>query len=487
MDILDNLADNTQSSEQLSTFIIQYNNELYDFLFTKNYTELIDSKDRMDTFILTNRQKLKGLNFNDNNTIFFLNMLLDTSERLGLLLSFQTLYNLLVNKDCSIGNRIIASSLYLIGIKKINDYELKLPEILKHLKIAYEEEEDNEVNVIAVIINFYAQLVNNFGKYNIEGVNRIREILISNIEKYLYLENDNIKTILNLDLTNYNLVYQSIQEVLDNFLTRSKLYPTYNTSVLLIEKDTDYYNLLQLSHKNYSDIQDISARKYSLIADDKIFYSLQRGVKILEEEKQLYAYMFSFGKMHYRKLTSAFDYLPKELFDLKIDIIDWGCGQGMASMSYCDYIQKKELTQSINSVTLIEPSEIALKRGALHVKKYLPETTILTINKDIDTLESTDFTHNSNIIKLHLFSNILDIDFFSLTDLTKLIEGKFNGTNYFVCVSPYVTNLKTLRLDSFCNHFIGYDNFQMITLIDNKKGGWINGWSRVIRIFKVDI
>ncbi len=487
MDILEKLVDNVDTTKKLSVFITNHNNELYDFLFTQNFTQLNDSKDRIDNLILNNIQKIRRLNFSNNESIFFVNMLLDTSERLGLLLSFQRLYNLLFKNNCSIGNRLTASSLYLIGIRNINDYEDRLPGILEHLKIAYEEEEDNEDNVVSVVIKFYAHLVNNFGHYNTAGVNRIRKILLSKIGEHSFLENENIKDALNLDLAHFNLVYKKIQLGLDTFLTRSKLYPSYNKGLLLIEKDTDYYDLLQASDISYEDIQGISVKKYRMIADDKIFESLQRGVKILEEEEQLFAYMHSYGNMHYKKLTSAFDFLPNDFFDKKINITDWGCGQALASMVYCNYILKKHVDQLINSVTLIEPSEIALKRGALHINKYLPGTKVLTLNKDLDSLEPKDFIQDSININLHLFSNILDIDFFSLTDLIKLIENKFKGTNYFICASPYVTDLKTLRLDSFCNHFSEKENYEMIYSINNKKGTWINNWARVIRVFKVDI
>lgn len=487
MDILDKLADNIETTKKLSNFITNHNNELYDFLFSQNFTQLNDSKERIYGLILNNIQKIRRLDFNDNDSILFVNMLLDASERLGLLLPFQTLYNLLVKNDCQIGNRLIAASFYLIKIKNIKDYADRLPDILEHLKIAYEEEEDNEDNVVAVIVRFYAQLVNNFGKYNVAGINVIREILISKIENYSFLENENIETVLSLDLSDFNLAYQTIQSELDTFLTRSKVYPSYNKGVLLIETDTDYHNLLKASEINYNDIKGISAKKYRTIADDKIFDSLRHGVKILDEEQQLYAYMHSYGDMHFMKLTSAFDFLPSNFFDKKINITDWGCGQALASMTYCNYILEKDIDQLISSVTLIEPSELALKRGALHIKKYLPETKILTLNKDLDSLVNKDFVEDTKNINLHLFSNILDIDFFSLTNLIKLIEGKFKGTNYFVCVSPNITNLKTFRLDSFCSHFSEKENFEMIYSINNTKGTWIKTWTRVIRIFKVDI
>ena len=198
--------------------------------------------------------------------------------------------------------------------------------------------------------------------------------------------------------------------------------------------------------------------------------------------------MHSFGKMHYEKLITAFEYLPLDFFSESTNIIDWGCGQAMATMVYLEYLQSKGLDQSINQIILIEPSEIALKRGALHIKKFNKSITTITINKDLDSVEHKDLSQNNSITNLHLFSNIIDIDLFSLHQLLEKIETNFKGINYFVCVSPYITDTKTNRIDNFVSHFNKFESTN-IKKIDNQKGEWKgNGdWTRVVRIFKTTI
>jgi hypothetical protein len=110
----------------------------------------------------------------------------------------------------------------------------------------------------------------------------------------------------------------------------------------------------------------------------------------------------------------------------------------------------------------------------------------LTINKDLDSLTSTDFIQDFRNVKIHLFSNILDIDLFSLTQLVALIKATFKGENYFVCASPYVNHLKTSRLDGFVKSFSKNENFRSIKEINNRGNEWINDWTRVIRIFKTE-
>ncbi|MBK9355173.1 MAG: hypothetical protein IPN09_14770 [Bacteroidetes bacterium] len=299
------------------------------------------------------------------------------------------------------------------------------------------------------------------------------------------MQNETISTVLQLDITNNIVAFQNIQNQLDLYLLQfRKLYVSNNTQNL-IESIGEYSIELDSVATNFNSIRQISVNKHRQINDSNVFYSLQRGVSILSEEKQLFAYMHSFGKMHYEKLITAFEYLPSEFFRESTNIIDWGCGQAMATMVYLEYLQSKEIDQKINQIRLIEPSEIAIKRGALHIKKFQKNINTITINKDLDSIEHKDLIQNKSITNLHLFSNIIDIDFFSLHQLLEKIEANFKGVNYFVCVSPYITDTKTNRIDNFVSHFNKFDTTS-IKKIDNQKGEWKgNGdWTRVVRVFK---
>jgi hypothetical protein len=147
--------------------------------------------------------------------------------------------------------------------------------------------------------------------------------------------------------------------------------------------------------------------------------------------------------------------------------------QRLASMTYFDFLNNSGIEQEIKDISLIEPSEIALRRAALHISKFNESAVIQTINKDLDSLVNGDFSNNKTVCKLHLLSNILDINLFSLTDLLQLIDSNFSGENYFICVSPYVNDMRTSRLDAFVNHFSKKNNFKKIKSIDNKRGEWI--------------
>ncbi len=115
-------------------------------------------------------------------------------------------------------------------------------------------------------------------------------------------------------MASFSDAYLSIHGLLDSFLGRDIVKPIYRKDFLL-ESGTEYCDLLAGVANNFKAVRQISVSKYQLIKSDSIFNSLGRGVAILTDENQLYAYMNSYGNMHYEKLNEAFKTLPKEFFE----------------------------------------------------------------------------------------------------------------------------------------------------------------------------
>ena len=140
----------------------------------------------------------------------------------------------------------------------------------------------------------------------------------------------------------------------------------------------------------------------------------------------------------------------------------------------------------VNFVTLIEPSKAALKRAALHIINDVK--SIKTINKGFDDLDKTDLNDISSteIIDLHLFSNVIDMDFFNLSRLIEMIEKNFIGTQYVIVSSPYIDAAKTERINLFITKLLR-NNGTLLLEETKVKGNWINGWSKVIRVIKFDL
>jgi hypothetical protein len=58
---------------------------------------------------------------------------------------------------------------------------------------------------------------------------------------------------------------------------------------------------------------------------------LNQGVTIIDDEQLLYKYMVSYGAMHKAKLYESFETIISKLNNITINIIDWGCGQALAT------------------------------------------------------------------------------------------------------------------------------------------------------------
>ena len=99
---------------------------------------------------------------------------------------------------------------------------------------------------------------------------------------------------------------------------------------------------------------------------DKLYHDLDRGKGILDDEAHLNMYLHSFGKMHKAKLDVAFDAIPNfaQLLSEDLEIYDWGCGQGTATICLLDYLSSYKITPKLLNINLIEPSKAAVKRAS---------------------------------------------------------------------------------------------------------------------------
>jgi hypothetical protein len=486
--LLDDLLAASSDVLSLQQYLKTNYEYVYDFFNNQKHNELVSSRDKLNKYIQLNRNVILGLDISEKNSLAFISLLLQISEELGLLGSFRFLFEHLKGKNFNIGRRLEAASFYLIGITTVDDYVDRYSSIYRNLQYASENEEDNADKVLMTAVNYYAQVIHDFGEFNIEKVIELREKFKGSCiqDTFSFLNNPFIDDILKVDLSFFNDAYIKIHELLDAYLGRDSIKPIFLKDILL-ETGTEYCKILDRTPKTFKNIRQISVDKYKMVKSDILFRSLGRGVTILTDEDQLYAYMNSYGNMHYEKLIEAFKELPKKIFSKKLNIVDWGCGQAMASISLFDFIIQNNHSPNINNITLIEPSEVALKRGALHVNSIPNESKIITINKDLDSLNKEDFVSHSSNPTLHLFSNILDIDMFSLVDLLRCLETNFKGENYFVCVSPYINDIRTSRLDAFVRHFSNsFEDFEVYSSIDNRNpGDWKQDkdWTRVSRIF----
>ncbi|MBE8988419.1 hypothetical protein [Nostoc sp. LEGE 12450] len=187
--------------------------------------------------------------------------------------------------------------------------------------------------------------------------------------------------------------------------------------------------------------------------------NLDHGKKVLDNEAECDRYIGLYGGHHFHKLYEAFPSTKFENMEAKnIEIIDWGCGQALATCVLIDYFFENSFRPKIESVALIEPSAIALSRGYSFVCQMLQpnfssNSTIKTVHKCIDNLNYSDFDSNPSNIKIHLFSNIIDVEYFEINKLYQLIINLFKGENRIICTSASRYTAIS-RIDNFYNLFI---------------------------------
>ena len=234
---------------------------------------------------------------------------------------------------------------------------------------------------------------------------------------------------------------------------------------MMIEQNTNYaYKLKYMDNPTFDKVRDLSTKFYRELPQalqDELYEALNRGIDILDSEPQMTAYLFAFGKMHQAKLNYAFGKLPKEFLEQpEINIIDYGCGQALGTMCYADFLREKGYSQKVKTISLIEPSEICLKRSALHAAAFFPDAEIKTVNKKFDELTQDDIVCSEETPTLHILSNVLDVLNFDLDKFSILIKDSLKGYNQFVCVGPYFNySVKDERMKKICSLIQGKEHF----------------------------
>lgn len=497
--IFEQLFEIADSADLLDEFLngnMQTVNEFYN----SDYNHISTCKNSIERFIVSKHNLIAQLNYSKSYNKSFVLMLLDYCERFNFRNATQRIYYILKDNDIAINSRLQAALLFLYPEPKSNSELVdKFDAICEKLQLALETEEDDDSKVLATFFNYYSIVVG----INILYSEQVKIKLTNTIKNktYLFLEHSSINKIVQLDLNDTDNSYTQLQCIIDKILNKKDFAPTEIVVLeeeILIEKNSKYAEELSSVPALFDSIRNISVQK----SDGRM--NTNRGVKILNSESELFTYLRRFGNMHKAKLQSAFESLP-DSFPSKINIVDWGCGQGIASMIFIE----KYSAAIINNITFIEPSEIAIRRASLHIEKYNPTISKKTICKKLNDLTEQDVKKSSADITIHLFSNILDIDDYKQNHLINLIETTQSNTNYFVCVSPHIDEIKTERLESFKRYFGNkYDSFELLLDIQNSKNshdsywncnnnyknckcddhnenGCGNQWTRVIKVFKV--
>lgn len=471
---------NSNSVGELHNVIVAHQQEMFDYFSLINHAELAQNKDTFKQLLLK-YHIVSELNYSESTSEAFVNLLLNTAIRLGDMAVFEKYYSILRTENLEVSSLIEASSFFMMNVKSISDLQTNYNNIVKTLEYACENESDNNKDSISATINYYAICVKYFAEFATKEVEVIRDKLLESYHdsSVSYLSDEIISQVCIVSLDWNNNPYERIHQILDKFLGRVERIFDLKREEFLKESEGAYHDAIINTERTFEDILKVNQSFYKPIKDSVVFRSLNRGVRIIEEERQLFCYLYAYGKMHMAKLESAIKSLPE--ITSNHQLVDWGCGQGIGALLYLEYLESKCCLGLCEEVTLIEPSEHAIRRASLHIQNRAKR--IKTINKGFDDLVQGDLTVTDTTV--HIFSNILDVELFSLRQLIELVDSKFKGTNYFIISSPYINTSRTARIDSFMQYFQKkYDYIEYLS-VEQSKGNWINNWSRVIRVGKI--
>lgn len=192
---------------------------------------------------------------------------------------------------------------------------------------------------------------------------------------------------------------------------------------------------------------------------------LIHGIGLLASEEALNCYMSAYGEMHVGKCRVAMMNFPFDKLTGSIEIVDWGCGQGIGSATLIEALQQRELLNWVKKITLVEPSQNALHRAVCNISKTVNNNIeIDAINKFMPTKEvvcgeklaSIGYRY-SNVI--HVFSNILDVKTIDLAEVARMVASS-HGNQYILCMGPQ--NSAAYRIEQFCSVFGDQEYFSRI-------------------------
>ena len=192
---------------------------------------------------------------------------------------------------------------------------------------------------------------------------------------------------------------------------------------------------------------------------------LKHGINLLASDVALNCYMSAYGDMHVTKCRAAMMNFPFDHIQGSIEIVDWGCGQGIGSAIIIEVLSQRNLLQWLHKVTLIEPSRSAIERANDNIRTLTHGTVEIDVKNlflpangiiERETISSIGYRYN-NVI--HVFSNILDVTTIDLGAVARMVASA-HGKHFVLCVGPQ--NGAAYRIEKFCSVFGEQNYFSQI-------------------------
>ena len=193
------------------------------------------------------------------------------------------------------------------------------------------------------------------------------------------------------------------------------------------------YRLKKKDFISHKEIRDTFKEK-----NDEVRDRINYGKKPLESLEECEQYWFTYANLMKDSLEQLFnnhEHIIANNFKTSVQIIDYGCGQGSATLALLDRFLKTNI-KSIKSIKLIEKSDLALNLAKTFLSIHSPEikSRIKTLNSEIDHISSNYFEEDAETVTIHIFSNILDMGVVNIDKLLNKIN-KHKGKHLFIATS----------------------------------------------------
>ena len=197
---------------------------------------------------------------------------------------------------------------------------------------------------------------------------------------------------------------------------------------------------------------------------DYVDHIPNRGRGLITNDTQAACYIAAYGYSHRVKLSKMFKEWKSSVLNDDYEIFDWGCGQGLATMTFIEEVPSHILSK-LRKVTLIDLSQTVLDIASEYVSdiydyqvdEWRPNSgiTIKKMRCSLPTINGGGLEELTTqySIAVHLFSNILDIRTIDLCKLAKTVtsaEGKpFHQKHYILATHPGSYDPDGKRMNDF--------------------------------------
>ncbi|VEG12218.1 hypothetical protein [Moraxella cuniculi] len=203
----------------------------------------------------------------------------------------------------------------------------------------------------------------------------------------------------------------------------------------------------------------------------------QRATLPLQSQDEALFYSVAYGLSHYNTFLQVLhNNLMIDDAGTVINIIDYGCGQGIATLAMLMYIASQQNPKNIHvNIHLIEPSAVSLGNASYKVLSFVQAlgfgANITTQNRPLKEAVVPDFNNQADT--LHLMSYILDIETVQeqLPNITRQIKQS-SGVHHVIASSishpngyqgfDELSHLLLGRKEKFDYYYINHYSYRVI-------------------------